>query len=389
MAFGEILKQKRIELGFTKEYVCERTRLMARVIDALEAEDTKRIPSPLYGRGFIRLYCELLNIDPQPLIADYTKKVGGTLPTPVSYPAIHDIPVKPLEPIHTGGRRTMPPPKIEEERPVATTHKLVQPAEATFTSVPKPEVPSTAPQAQPMPTPSPQRATTPIAHPSPEPNFDSDSLPLEMPSEGSVSSPTTHVEKPAVLQEKDVRVTTETRTSFGANPAMVQDTPVRMEPDIPTATFPPGRAEVLGRPRKDVSPLRESTELKRPKHAPKSSIFGPQHPVPDPPNPQLGTIRAMGTSITAFFQRLFHTATRPHVERRTPETRDPLLTKRALLRSCIIFGVLVLLTLLVLSFRYVFQISADAEAETPLSASATTEAFSLRPVAEPPVPYFK
>ena len=47
MAFGEILKQKRLELGWTKEYVSERTHLMVRNIDAMESESFKKLPAPI------------------------------------------------------------------------------------------------------------------------------------------------------------------------------------------------------------------------------------------------------------------------------------------------------------------------------------------------------
>ncbi len=405
MAFGEILKQKRIELGYTKEDVCERTHLMARVVDDLEAEITKRIPSPLYGRGFIRLYCELLKIDPKPLIEDYNKKAGAGSNARVSHPAVHDIPAKPLEPIYTGARRTMPPPKMEEERPVATTHKLVHPAEGTFTSVPKPEVPSTTqdtppPPPPPMPrapevplfTPPPRAVEVPprvVEKPQSPSLFDNDSLPLEMPEAPAPTPTAAPVENPAVSHENHVRVTNEPRTGFDTNPAVVPETPAPTS-ETPPPSFPIGRANLANRrPHKDVTPERELTELRRPTHAPANSIFGSHNPVPNPPNPQLGSIRAAGSSVGSFFQRLFQAATRPRITHMNEETRDPIFNKRAVLRSCMIFGVLVLLTLLVLSFRYVFQISSDAEVEAPLGTNQPGEVFSLRPVAPPPAPYFK
>ena len=77
MALGEILKQKRLARNWTREYVAERTHLMARVIEALETENFRKIPAPVYGRGFIRQYCALLEIDPQPLLDEYAAAVSG------------------------------------------------------------------------------------------------------------------------------------------------------------------------------------------------------------------------------------------------------------------------------------------------------------------------
>lgn len=109
MAFGEILKQARLERGWTKVYVAERTHMMMKTIEALEAEDGKSFPAPLYGRGFIRQYANLLKIDPQPLIEDYMRHVSDDTytspkkepkqaPTPrkTAYPTVETQPKKTL-----------------------------------------------------------------------------------------------------------------------------------------------------------------------------------------------------------------------------------------------------------------------------------------------------
>ena len=69
------------------QYVAERTHLMARVIEALETENFKKIPAPVYGRGFIRQYCALLELDPQPLLDEYAAICSGAArPTTVRPP---------------------------------------------------------------------------------------------------------------------------------------------------------------------------------------------------------------------------------------------------------------------------------------------------------------
>ncbi len=362
MTFGEILKQKRLEYGWTKEYVSERTRLMVRVIDTLEAEDIKRIPSPLYGRGFIRLYCELLKIDPQPVLEDYNRRIGVKTSTmPVSRPAVHDLPAKPLEPIRTGGRKTMPPPKREEPEKPITKHKLVNPAEETFTSVPKPESFVTAPPVAPTPPPPPPAPMAPPPAPAP-----------------------VQAEEPALQLEGDT-------LPFAPPPAPVEEAtvpPMPVEPPRPKhpPIGAPGRSSLFDRPHKEVKSVREQQEMSPPRHAP-GSIFGTHHPVPDPPNPQLGTLRAIGDKMIRLIKAVIYGVTRPKVERIPSQREEPLFNRQTILRSVIIFGVLILLTLLALAFRYVFQLSADAETETPL-ALPSEEVFSLRPVAEPPAPYF-
>ena len=154
MALGETLKQKRLARNWTREYVAERTHLMARVIEALETENYKKIPAPVYGRGFIRQYCALLELDPGPLLDEYAAAVnGGGGRTSVTRPAVHDLPERPVEPIHTGGRKTLPPKGRGADAPIASVHKPVEPAEDSFTAVPKPEM---RPQGAPPPPQPPQ-----------------------------------------------------------------------------------------------------------------------------------------------------------------------------------------------------------------------------------------
>ena len=114
MAFGEILKQKRLEHGWTREYVAERMNMRSCFIEMLETENLKRIVAPAYGRGYIRNYCRELGIDSKPLEADYDALLAaegrGNDLGPVSHPNVRGLPEKPHEPIHTGARRTPPPP---------------------------------------------------------------------------------------------------------------------------------------------------------------------------------------------------------------------------------------------------------------------------------------
>lgn len=141
MAFGEILKNRRLELGWTQEYIAERTHMMTKTIEFLETEDVRKIPAPIYGRGFIRQYCAVLGLDPQPLVEEYMAVVGGSAADkPVTRPAVREIPAQPIAPIHTGGRKTLPPKENEQPHPHAHSgHKLVTPAEDSFTAVPIPE----------------------------------------------------------------------------------------------------------------------------------------------------------------------------------------------------------------------------------------------------------
>jgi len=84
MALGEILKNARVQKGLSASDVAESTHLMVQVVEDLEREDFRRIAAPIYGRGFVKLYAELLELDPVPLIRDFMELYAGA-----HAPAVH------------------------------------------------------------------------------------------------------------------------------------------------------------------------------------------------------------------------------------------------------------------------------------------------------------
>ncbi len=65
---GKTLSQARVARGLTLDD-CERdTRISKRYIDALEREDWKVFPAPVYSRAFLRTYASYLNLNPAELM---------------------------------------------------------------------------------------------------------------------------------------------------------------------------------------------------------------------------------------------------------------------------------------------------------------------------------
>ena len=71
MSFGNTLRMAREACGITTSELAARTHMLVQIVEGLENEDFRRIPAPIYGRGFIKLYCEAVNIDPKPLQAEF------------------------------------------------------------------------------------------------------------------------------------------------------------------------------------------------------------------------------------------------------------------------------------------------------------------------------
>jgi len=65
---GKTFSQARVARGLTLED-CERdTRISKRYLDALEREDWKVFPAPVYSRAFLRTYAQYLGLDPAALM---------------------------------------------------------------------------------------------------------------------------------------------------------------------------------------------------------------------------------------------------------------------------------------------------------------------------------
>jgi cytoskeleton protein RodZ len=70
---GAALRAAREEKGWTTQDVGSRLRLMARQIEAIEAEEFSRLGQPVFARGFVRNYAKLLGLNPDELLDQMTR----------------------------------------------------------------------------------------------------------------------------------------------------------------------------------------------------------------------------------------------------------------------------------------------------------------------------
>ena len=147
--FGKTLRAARESKGLTPGQIAEKTHMMVQMVEGLEKEDFSKIVAPIYGRGFVKLYCEAVGLEPKPLVDAFMEIYSGnrgasaTKPEPATPP---QTPVKPIAP--------EPPPAttrpIAPEAPqkVQTTIDFSAPASVVADS-PSPAQPSR--YAAPMP----------------------------------------------------------------------------------------------------------------------------------------------------------------------------------------------------------------------------------------------
>ncbi|MBQ6522561.1 MAG: helix-turn-helix domain-containing protein, partial [Atopobiaceae bacterium] len=75
--FGKTLRSAREAKGLTVEQLAKATCLLPHVVEDLEKEDFSRLPAPIYGRGFVKLYCEQVGLDPKPMVAEFMDILNG------------------------------------------------------------------------------------------------------------------------------------------------------------------------------------------------------------------------------------------------------------------------------------------------------------------------
>ena len=137
--FGETLRKAREAKGLTTSQVAEKTHILVQIINAMEKEDFSRIMAPIYGRGFVKLICECLDIDAKPLVAEFMEIYTGKRP-PVS-----SDPFKPNTNKKNSPAETEPAAIVEavlpSEPPQASTQEEEEPKEVP----PSEEPPSAEP----------------------------------------------------------------------------------------------------------------------------------------------------------------------------------------------------------------------------------------------------
>ncbi len=73
-SIGQQLKAARIDRNLSLAEIFENTHIRIKYLEALEADDFSAMPSPVQGRGFLRLYAKYLGIDEKALLAELRRE---------------------------------------------------------------------------------------------------------------------------------------------------------------------------------------------------------------------------------------------------------------------------------------------------------------------------
>jgi hypothetical protein len=81
---GDLLRQTREAWGLSIDAVAKRTRIQARSLAAIEAEDFPALPARVFARGFVMSYARELKLDPEHVWSCFERRwqAHGPIPRP-------------------------------------------------------------------------------------------------------------------------------------------------------------------------------------------------------------------------------------------------------------------------------------------------------------------
>ena len=215
-SFGETLRSAREAKGLTCSQVAAQTHMLVQIVEEMEREDFHRIPAPIYGRGFVRLFANCVGLDPVPLVREFMDIYEGRRTPTVS---IRQVPTKPVpEPIPEPVPEPEPiPPPIAEPEPIP---------EPVPEPIPEP-VPEPIPE--PVPEPIPEPVPEPISEPVPEPIPEPVSEPIPEP----VPEPPPVVRGLDLFEQPPARPPKDDLPLFGSSSAPAQQEPHKSSSGLP------------------------------------------------------------------------------------------------------------------------------------------------------------
>ena len=145
--FGKTLSAAREAKGYTVSQIAEMTHIKPSVIEGLEREDFSMIAAPIYGRGFVKLYCEATGLDPKPLVDEFMAIMNGEHEIAIKERPVDDEPPvpEPVAPVPPPPAAPVPPPA---PAPEPDLFHQDEPAPEPVASVPPPATPA-VPAAKP------------------------------------------------------------------------------------------------------------------------------------------------------------------------------------------------------------------------------------------------
>src|SRR5215813_11654555 len=76
-SFGEELRREREIRGISLKEIADATKISKRFLEAIEKNDHKTLPAPVFTRGFVREYSRYLGLNSEEMVNRYNYAAAG------------------------------------------------------------------------------------------------------------------------------------------------------------------------------------------------------------------------------------------------------------------------------------------------------------------------
>src|SRR5258705_11060004 len=76
-SFGEELRREREIRGISLKKIADATKISKRFLEAIERNDHRTLPAPVFTRGFVREYARYLGLGAEDMVNRYNFAAGG------------------------------------------------------------------------------------------------------------------------------------------------------------------------------------------------------------------------------------------------------------------------------------------------------------------------
>src|SRR5213595_3820199 len=76
-SFGEELRREREIRGISLKEIADATKISRRFLEAIERNDHKTLPAPVFTRGFVREYARYLGLSAEDIVTRYNYAAAG------------------------------------------------------------------------------------------------------------------------------------------------------------------------------------------------------------------------------------------------------------------------------------------------------------------------
>ena len=127
-SFGDELRREREIRGISLKEIADATKISKRFLEAIERNDHKNLPAPVFTRGFVREYARYLGLNHEDIVNRYNFAAAGderNEAKPASHPTPAAMPQHPSEIARPKPKKGIPPAFARVDRNVFFTIFIV------------------------------------------------------------------------------------------------------------------------------------------------------------------------------------------------------------------------------------------------------------------------